>query len=215
MLRLYDPTTGSVGEITPMRPGIVRVACTGGLRALVVADLVRRVAMHHGLRTIGMWHDVPGASALNVRPAEFTSGEADVRIGEAVGRLSLQSTDATEDLPRIDGIDPLAVRLALLTRHYRTDVSLGRADLTEAQSSLDALRRQVAGWAESPGRPLSRAYVDEAVAALDSDLDTPAVFPVLSRLAADPSVPPGAKFETTIKLDMIFGLDLVALIGRL
>jgi hypothetical protein len=37
---------------------------------------------------------------------------------------------------------------------------------------------------------------------------------VLSRLAGDASVPPGAKFETVIKLDMILGLDLVALVGR-
>jgi hypothetical protein len=205
VLRLYDDRTRSVEEITPARPGVVRVACDGDLRSLVVADLIRRVAAQHRLRTIGVWPDVPDAADLNVRPAELAQGDADVHVGATVGRWSLG--------PR-DGLDPLAVRFALLARHYRADADLSRDDLDEAQSALTDRRRQVAGWAESPGRPLSREYVGEAVTALDADLDTPAAFAVLSRMADDPKLPPGAKFETTIKLDMIFGLDLVALVGR-
>ena len=205
-MRLYDEKTGNVEDLTLARPGVVRIASTGELRPLLVADLIRRVAGHHRLRPIAIWAAAPEAEELNVRPAELTSGEADVHVGGTVGRCSL---------PPLDGRDPLAVRLALLMRHYRTDVDLSGEDLREADESLTFWRRQVAGWAESPGKALSRAYVDEAVAALDSDLDTPRVFPVLSRLADDASVDPGAKFETAIKLDMILGLDLVALVGRL
>jgi hypothetical protein len=206
VLRLYDEKTGNVEELTLARPGVVRISSTGGLRPLLVADLIRRVAAHHRLRPIGIWPAAPEAEELNVRPAELTTGEADVHVGETVGRCNL---------PSRDGRDPLAVRLALLTRHYRTDVDLTGEDLREAEEELTSWRRQVAGWAESPGKALNREYVDEAVAALDSDLDTPSVFPVLSRLAEDASVDPGGKFETAIKLDMILGLDLVALVGRL
>jgi hypothetical protein len=206
VLRLYDPATGRVDEITAARPNVVRISCTGGLRPLLVGDLVRRVTAYHRLRAIGIWDDVPGASDLNIRPAELTSGTADVYIGETVGRCSLAPSD---------GLDPLAARLALLSCHYRSEVSLGRQDLAEADSSLTSWRRHVAGWAESPSKPPSQEYVAEAVAALDADLDTPSVFPVLDRLAGDASVPPGAKFETAIKLDMILGLDLVGLVGRL
>ena len=209
MLRLYDEKTGNVEELTLARPGVVRISSSGGLRPLLVADLIRRVAAHHRLRPIGIWPAAPEAEELNIRPAEFASGEADVHVGETVGRCNLPSRDGH------DGRDPLVVRLALLMRHYRTDVDLSGDDLREADESLTSWRRQVAGWAESPGKALSREYVDEAVAALDSDLDTPRVFPVLSRLAEDPSVDFGAKFETVIKLDMILGLDLVALVGRL
>jgi hypothetical protein len=206
VLRLYDGKTGSVEDIVTARADVVRVSCDGGLRSLLVGDLIRRVAGHHRLRTIGVWADVPGAADLNVRPAELAEGEADVHVGETVGRCTLASADR---------LDPLAVRLALLTRHYRTDVDLTGEDLREAEEELTSWRRQVAGWAESPGKALNREYVAEAVAALDSDLDTPSVFPVLSRLAEDASVDPGGKFETVIKLDMILGLDLVALVGRL
>lgn len=206
MLRLYDGKTGSAEEVPTTRAGVVRVSCDGELRSLVVADLIRRVAGHHHLRTIGVWADVPGAADLNVRPAELSEGEADLHVGETVGRCTLAP---------VDGLDPLAVRLALLTRHYRDDVTLGEGDLAEADLSLTAWRRQVAGWAESPGKPLSKEYVGEAVAALDDDLDTPKVFEVLSRLAEDASLPPGTRIETVIKLDMILGLDLVGLVGRL
>lgn len=188
------------------RAGVLRISCDREPRSLVVADLIRRTAAHHGLRTIGVWADVPAAAALNVRPAELAEGGADVHVGGTVGRCSLAPAD---------GLDPLAVRLALLTRHYRSDVDLDAEDLTEADAALTSWRRRVAGWAESPGRPFSGEYVAEAVAALDDDLGSPAVFDVLSRLAEDDAVTPGARFETVIKLDMILGLDLVALVGRL
>ena len=213
MLRLYDEKTGNVEDLTLARPGVVRISSVAELRPLLVADLIRRVASHHRLRPIGIWAAAPEAEELNVRPAELTSGEADVHVGATVGRCSLR--DGRDGRDGDDGRDPLAVRLALLTRHYRTDVALSVEDLREAEEELTSWRRQVAGWAESPGKALNRAYVDEAVAALDSDLDIPGVFPVLSRLAEDPELPPGAKFETVIKLDMILGLDLVALVGRL
>lgn len=205
-MRLYDGKTGSVEEIVTTRAGVVRVSCDGELRSLLVSDMIRRVVGHHRLRTIGVWADVPGAADLNVRPAELTEGEADLHVGETVGRCTLAS---------VNGLDPLAVRLALLTRHYREDLALDEKDLAEADASLTSWRRQVAGWAESPGRPPNGEYVADAVAALDDDLDTPKAFDVLSRLAEDASLQPGTKFETVIKLDMIFGLDLVGLVGRL
>lgn len=206
MLSLYDSATGRVDRVTPARADVVRVACAGGLRSLVVGDVIRRLAGHHRLRTIGIWEALPGAADLNVRPAEFEDGAADVHVGQTVGRCELASAE---------GLDPLAVRLALLSRHYREDVALGREELAAAQEELVGWRRRVAKWAQAPGRPLDPAYVDEAVEALDADLDTPAVFALLSRLAEDEAVPPGARFETVIKLDMILGLDLVGLVGRL
>lgn len=202
---------GGVAEVVAARAGVVRVASANGLRPLVVADLIRRVVSHHRLRAIGIWPEpsagqFPVAPAdLGVRPAELAEGAADVHVGPTVGRCSLVSPD---------GADPLAVRLALLRTHYRTDVTVGAAELTAASAELDALRRRVAGWADSPGRPHSKAYVAGAVAALDADLDTPAAFAVLARLAEDDAVPPGAKFETAITLDMMVGLDLVRLVGR-
>ncbi|MFL6055777.1 MAG: hypothetical protein ACJ72W_23180, partial [Actinoallomurus sp.] len=150
MLRLYDPGTGRLTEVVPARPGVIRVACANDLRAQVVGDLIRRLAGRHRLRALGIWNAVPGASDLGVRPAELASGPADVHVGATVGRWAPVSWD---------GLDPLAVRLALLEAHYRADLPHTRADLTAADAALTALRRRVAGWAESPGRPSERSYV--------------------------------------------------------
>lgn len=219
MLRLYDTGTGRVEEITSTRPGVVRVSCHGGLRTLVVGDVIRRLLGHHRLRTIGIWDDVPGAADLNVRPAELTPAEAGAKNGPAAdgdaADVRIGDTVASSTPPALDDLDPLAARLAMLARHYRADVELDRAALAEAESTLVRLRRTVATWADAPGRPPVAAYVDEAVEALDADLDSPAVFALLDRLAQDASTPPGAKFETVIRLDMILGLDLVRLVGRI
>ncbi len=171
MLRLYDTGTGRVEEIVPARAGVVRVACAPEPRPLVVGDLIRRLLAHHRLRTIGVWEPVPGAEELGVRPAELSSGDADVHVGPAVGGCSLAP---------FDGVDPLAVRLALLRGHYRAELSLGPGELAEADAALTAWRRTVAGWAESPGRPPNAGYAAEAVAALDADLDTPSALATLT-----------------------------------
>jgi hypothetical protein len=183
----------------------VRITCDGELRAVLVGDLIRRVAGHHGRRVIGVWPAVPGAEEFNVRGPDPTPAH-DGAIHITTGACTLASHD---------GLDPLAVRLALLERHYRADVSLTRDDLEAAAAALTAQRRGIAEWAENPGKPPDPTYVSEAIAALDQDLDTPKALKILNRLAEDPRVPPGAKFETTIKLDMILGLDLVALVGRI
>ena len=59
-----------------------------------------------------------------------------------------------------------------------------------------------------------RGYVAEADSALCDDLNVPRALRVLRQLAADPTVPPGAKFESFLHLDLTLALDLVRDIGR-
>jgi hypothetical protein len=57
-------------------------------------------------------------------------------------------------------------------------------------------------------------YIAAATVAFEDDLDTPMVLSLLDRLADDPEIPPGSKFETFVQLDLILALDLVSAIGR-
>lgn len=196
MLRLYD--SGRVSPLRPARPDVVRVGGVPDLRTLVICDLVRRVCGLHKLRTIGIWPEVPGTADLNIRPAELSSGGVDVEVRTA--RWSA---------PHLNDKDPLALRLALLSVHYRAD-----AAVEPGERHLTDLRRQVASWASAPGRPADADYVAEAMTAFDDDLDVPAVFQLLERLTHDETVSEGAKFETAIHLDLALGLDLVRLIGH-
>ncbi|HVU73136.1 MAG TPA: cysteine--tRNA ligase [Mycobacteriales bacterium] len=112
------------------------------------------------------------------------------------------------------GLDPLAVRLFFLTAHYRTQSNLTWKALEDADKRLQVLRRKVAEWAESPSAPVADAYVERVVAAFDDDLSTPAALAALSELVRDPAVSPGSKFETAVKLDRLFGLDLMRHVGQ-
>ena len=112
------------------------------------------------------------------------------------------------------GHDPLALRLAFLGSRYRTQVDLSWSAIAAADSHLSRWRGLVAGWAESPSRPMPEAYVAEVLAAYEDDLDTPRALQVLRRLERDGDVADGAKFEAFAHLDRLLGLDLVRDVGR-
>jgi hypothetical protein len=218
MLRLYDTKTGTVREL---RSGPLRIHVHGAdPRVHVTADLLRRVAVRRGHQVlIGHSGPVPDwdPAELNVQPMEWPPGDADVHVGAepdgATDGANGGFVAVAPAPPSWADADPPAVRLAMLSTHYRAPIEAGRA-LDVPAERLQRWRELVAGWANSPGKPMSAAYVAEAGTALDDDLDTPAVLSLLDRLADDAEIAPGSKFETFVHLDLILALDLVSAIGR-
>ena len=84
---------------------------------------------------------------------------------------------------RAAGVDPRAIRLALLAQHYRSDW-----EWTDAH--LDAAIDRLAAWTTAFGVGATRgpasahSVVDALRAALVADLDTPAALAVLDTAAA-------------------------------
>ncbi|RAY14455.1 hypothetical protein DPM19_15995 [Actinomadura craniellae] len=222
MLRIHDARTG---QAEPVPSGPLRIRVHGPApRTHVVGDLLRRVA-GRTRREVRLY--CAGSSAperdldeLNVRPPDLGAGaSAELHVAEHGGEpppagafLGVRPATGPGTVP--DGLDPLSVRLAMLRVPYRDPLDLGGTVLPDADAELRRLRGLVAGWARSPGRPMHRAYADEATAALFDDLDVRGALAVLDRLAADPEVPDGAKLETFIHLDLLLALDLVRDIGR-
>lgn len=237
MLRLYDDRTGRVEPLPPGRALRVHVLDGAGARALVVTDLLRRVAGRAGHRVRATASPSVAAqdtdwSDFNIQPFEAPgpdrpggSGrpvpDADVYVSESGGaevdglRLTVprESGDWSSVLAE-STVDPLYARLAMLEGHYREPLYLPAAKLAAAAGRLDEWRDRVARWATEPGRPMSRPYTEKAEAALADDLGSPGALAVLDELADDPDVSPGAKLDTIIHLDLILGLNLVAAIGR-
>jgi hypothetical protein len=221
MLRLYDPDARAAKEI---RPGPLRIEVHGADRRVhVLADLLRRLAERRGRRVVvGHSGEVPSwdPAELNVQPMDWPPSGADLHVAaeagddstdEATGRRVLVASSPAS----WPGADPVSVRLALLSAHYRTPIEAGGgAAPALAGGRLERWRALVAEWAGSPGRPMCADYVAAAEAAFDDDLDTPAVLSLLDRLADDREIPPGSKFETFVHLDLILALDLVGAIGR-
>jgi cysteinyl-tRNA synthetase len=108
----------------------------------------------------------------------------------------------------------LAVRLALMSRHHGEPADLTWDVLADADQTLRRWRGLVAGWAESPSKPMCAEVTAQVAAAFDGDLDTPAALLALRGLEQDPQIPPGSKFESFLHADQLLALDLPREIGR-
>ena len=244
MFRLYDAATGRPEAVRSGRPGELRIWVTGpgaqpaGLRACLVADLVRRVAEGHRLR-VSVWRQAPGGVAggpadgsaadlraawdrLNIYPAEFSASppdDLDVAVGPAgqfagAAALHLEPGEVALEAPGVTGLDPLALRLAFLRRHYRDPAEASREALVDADQTLRRWRGLVADWASSPSKPMCAQYTGDVLGAFNDDLGSPAAVRTLDALAADGEIPPGSKFEAFAYLDRLFGLELARDVGR-
>jgi hypothetical protein len=223
VFRLYDAGTGQTSPVRPARPGGLRIWVAGGLRSYLVADLIRRVAQRHHLR-VSVWRQAPAAlDGLNIYPAEFSGRPPepfDVAVADA-GQVTggppahrMEPGEVRPGTPDVAGLDPLALRLALLGYHYREPAVLARDTLEAAGQTLRDWRGLVAGWALSPSKPMCAQYVSDFLGALDDDLDTPAALRTLRALADEAVIPPGSRFETFAYLDQSLGLDLARDVGR-
>ena len=90
------------------------------------------------------------------------------------GRKMAKSTGNVILLDDIVGVghDPLALRLAFLEHRYRAQLNLTWATIGAADRTLTRWRTAVAGWAESPSRPVPAALRAEVAERFADDLDT-------------------------------------------
>jgi hypothetical protein len=136
------------------------------------------------------------------------------RVGSAHLRGTADHDEAAGgDILAGPGQDPLAIRLALMSLPYYQQTDLTEPMLASAQETSAHWRHQVAGWAESPSKPIPSPVAATFRAAF-GDLDTPKVLALLHDLTRDAGLPAGVKFETFLYADRVLGLDLPRDIGR-
>ncbi|MGF1428723.1 cysteine--1-D-myo-inosityl 2-amino-2-deoxy-alpha-D-glucopyranoside ligase [Kitasatospora sp. LaBMicrA B282] len=82
---------------------------------------------------------------------------------------------------RREGVDPAAIRLALLSHHYRSDWEWTKTTLDEAVERLARWRAAVS----RPDGPSAEQLLAEVRAALAADLDAPAALAAVDRWAAE------------------------------
>lgn len=233
MLRLLD------NQIRPARPGLLRVCAhlpsgddLTGLRILLVADLLTRAA---GLRRLQVLtalasdddtYTLAGtASALGIHPPYARTDAADPAAAQKAlgGPVDVHLTSDLAVYPGLtavvgtatgpSGDDPVALRMALLSVPWSEPADLTQDALAQAADTLDGWRRQVAGWARLPSRPVPAPLAAQIGAAADG-LDTGWLLALLRGQAADESLPPGVRFETFVYVDRLLALELPRDIGR-
>jgi L-cysteine:1D-myo-inositol 2-amino-2-deoxy-alpha-D-glucopyranoside ligase len=82
---------------------------------------------------------------------------------------------------REDGVDPMAVRLALLAHHYRADWEWDDADLRAAAGRLDRWRAATA----LPAGPRAAPVLDGVRRRVSDDLDAPGALRAVDRWAGE------------------------------
>jgi hypothetical protein len=253
VLRLLDAHTRAHDEVRPARPGLLLVcalvpgvaeaADLTGPRALLLADLLTRVAELRNLqvfyalasdgqqpvleRAIGALGIHPPAARASLAGAQAAlGGSIDVYLaspgtseGDRLSGLVVPvgaarlHREAGTAADLLAGDEPMAVRLGLLSFPYHQPADLTGQTLAEARATVGRWRLRVAQWAQSPSRPMP-ARIAETVQSAFGDLDTVSALALLRSLEADADVPAGAKFESFVYADRVLGLDLPRDIGR-
>lgn len=172
----------------PGRPGW-HVECT----ALAVAALGAAFDVQAGGNDLAFPHH-PMCAAQ----ATALTGEPFARSYLHAGMVGLGGEKMSKSLGNlvfvsnliVEGFDPMAVRVALLNHHYRSDWEFTTADLTVAERRLKVWRQAFAAPAGAPAAPVVEAMRH----AVRDDLDAPRALALVDEWAArtdgnDPSAP--------------------------
>jgi len=106
----------------------------------------------------------------------IATGQKFARFFVHAGMIGLDGTKMSKSLGNLifvsrligDGVEPMAIRLALLGHHYRSDHMWGSSEIADASAFLDRLRLNLARVEVAPTKPL----IADLLAALSNDLDT-------------------------------------------
>lgn len=102
------------------------------------------------------------------------------------------------------GLDPLALRLALLENRYRSQMDLTWAGLEAANLTLRRWRSNMATW----GTNENQVEDPDIASAIAKDIDTPRVLLRMRAIEKDASVPDELKRSIFLQADLLLGLDL-------
>ncbi|QNS07183.1 cysteine--1-D-myo-inosityl 2-amino-2-deoxy-alpha-D-glucopyranoside ligase [Streptomyces xanthii] len=157
-------------------------------------------------------HHEMGASHAQVLTGEFPMAKAYVHAGMVAldGEKMSKSRGNLVFVSKLrrDGVDPAAIRLALLAHHYRADWEWTDKVLTDAVERLDRWRAAVS----RPDGPAAEALVDEIREALSNDLDAPAALAAVDRWVerqvSDGGSDEGAPGVVSRAVDALLGVAL-------
>ena len=190
------------------RPGWHIECCAIALNYLDLADgdLTSIDIQGGGSDLIFPHHEMSAAQSKMINGREFAThyvhagmiGLDGEKMSKSKGNLVLVSNLLKE------GRDAMAIRLALLSNHYRSDHMWTDTDLVDAEEFLDQMRIALSRMEVAP----TDDTINEIIAALANDLDTPrAIYSLRNWLAAtDAGKVGGSPGELSRAIDTLLGI---------
>ena len=143
-----------------------------------------------------------------------STGQKFARFFVHAGMIGLDGTKMSKSLGNLifvsrlinDGIEPMAIRLALLGHHYRSDHMWGSSEISDASAFLQRLRLNLARMEVAPTQPL----IAELLSALSNDLDTVRALELLASwcTATESGASGGSAGQLSRALDDLLGLAI-------
>jgi L-cysteine:1D-myo-inositol 2-amino-2-deoxy-alpha-D-glucopyranoside ligase len=151
-------------------------------------------------------HEMSAAQSKMINGREFSShyvhagmiGLDGEKMSKSKGNLVLVSNLLKE------GRDAMAIRLALISHHYRSDHMWTNSDLVEAEELLDEMRVALSRMEVAP----TDLTINEVIAALADDLDTPRALKALREWlqATNAGQVGGSPGELSRAIDTLLGI---------
>jgi L-cysteine:1D-myo-inositol 2-amino-2-deoxy-alpha-D-glucopyranoside ligase len=153
-------------------------------------------------------HDMSASQGLVATGQKFS------RFFVHAGMIGLDGTKMSKSLGNLifvsrlinDGIEPMAIRLALLGHHYRSDHMWGSSEISDATAFLQRIRINLARMEVAPTQPL----IADLLAALSNDLDTVRALEIISSWCTDTEngASGGSAGQLSRVLDDLLGLAI-------
>lgn len=151
-------------------------------------------------------HDMSAAQGV------IATGQKFARFFLHAGMIGLDGQKMSKSLGNLlfvsrlidGGVDPMAIRIALMGHHYRSDHMWGASEIDEATALADRLRLNLSRVEVAP----TSSVIELIVAALSEDLDTPRALAALKAWCdgCDAGYVGGSPGELSRVLDDLLGL---------
>jgi L-cysteine:1D-myo-inositol 2-amino-2-deoxy-alpha-D-glucopyranoside ligase len=151
-------------------------------------------------------HDMSAAQGV------IATGQKFARFFVHAGMIGLDGQKMSKSLGNLlfvsrlidGGADPMAIRIALMAHHYRSDHMWGVSEIDEAAALVDRLRLNLSRVEVAPTSPI----IELIVSAISQDLDTPRALAALKAWCdgCDAGYVGGSPGELSRVLDDLLGL---------